>query len=73
MNITRLGLMVFPELDASIGDNIQGPSVIRVPSWVEKSFGKYYLYFADHKGKYIRLAHSDDLTGPWKTHSQGSL
>jgi hypothetical protein len=35
--------------------------------------GKYYLYFADHKGRYIRLAYADDLTGPWTVYPPGSL
>lgn len=65
--------IVTPETHPSIGVNIQGPSLIRVPSWVENPLGKYYLYFADHKGSYIRLAHADDLLGPWKVHPPGSL
>src|SRR5262249_25376901 len=35
--------------------------------------GKYYLYFADHKGRYIRLAYADNLVGPWKIYVPGSL
>ena len=65
--------IVTPETHPSIGDNIQGPSLIRVPGWVEEPLGKYYLYFADHKGSYIRLAYADDLLGPWKVHAPGSL
>ena len=57
----------------SIGANIQGPSLIRVPAWVEEPLGRYYLYFADHKGAYIRLAYADDLLGPWHVHEPGSL
>lgn len=57
----------------SIGVNIQGPSLIRVPDWVEDRLGTYYLYFADHKGSYIRLAYADALTGPWWVHPPGSL
>ena len=30
--------------------NINGPSVISVPDWVENPLGKYYLYFAHHRG-----------------------
>ena len=44
--------------------NINGPSVIRVPDWVENPLGAYYLYFAHHKGSYLRLAYADDLAGP---------
>ncbi|HCQ99864.1 MAG TPA: hypothetical protein DIU48_10625, partial [Acidobacteria bacterium] len=48
-------------------------SVVRMPDWVEDRLGRYYLYFADHKGRYIRLAYADDLLGPWKIHPPGSL
>lgn len=65
--------IITPELHPSIGANIQGPSLIRVPSWVEAPLGKYYLYFADHKGRYIRLAYAETLLGPWTIHSPGSL
>ncbi|MEL0105780.1 MAG: hypothetical protein VW802_02410 [Rhodospirillaceae bacterium] len=57
----------------SIGKNIQGPSLIRVPDWVKSPLGRYYLYFADHKGSYIRLAYADRIDGPWQVHPPGSL
>lgn len=60
-------------LDPSIGTNIQGPSLIRTPDWLPNRLGRYYLYFADHKGSYIRLAHADSLEGPWSIHVPGSL
>lgn len=65
--------MLSPASHPSIGDNIQGPSLVRVPDWVDRPLGRYYLYFADHKGSYIRLAFADDLTGPWTVHPPGSL
>ena len=65
--------IVTPELSATIGDNINGPSLIAVPRWVAKPLGRYYLYFAHHQGKYIRLAYSDSLTGPWKIYEPGVL
>lgn len=65
--------IVGPTLDPSIGQNIQGPSLIRVPEWVASPLGRYYLYFAHHKGAYIRLAVADDLKGPWRIHVPGSL
>jgi hypothetical protein len=65
--------IISPGLHPSIGENIQGPSLIRVPDWVSSPLGKYYLYFADHKGSYIRLAYADDLRGPWQIHAPGSL
>ena len=55
------------------GDNINGPVLIRAPSWIAKPLGAYYLYFAHHGGKYIRLAYADALTGPWKLHEGGVL
>jgi hypothetical protein len=65
--------IIGPWLHPSIGDNIQGPSLIRVPAWVESPLGRYYLYFADHKGRYIRLAYADAITGPRHIHAPGSL
>ncbi len=75
MRVTRLchAPIITPDLHASIGQNIQGPSLIRVPDWVADPLGAYYLYFADHKGTYIRLAYADDLRGQWKIHPPGTL
>ncbi len=67
------GPIIYPELHPSIGVNIQGPSLIEVPGWVSEPLGRYYLYFADHKGRYIRLAYAATLTGPWRIHVPGSL
>lgn len=67
------GPIIVPNMDARMGSNIQGPSLIRVPDWVDDPLGKYYLYFADHRGTYIRLAYADDLAGPWRMHEPGSL
>jgi arylsulfatase A-like enzyme len=55
------------------GENINGPSLIRVPAWLPNPLGKYYLYFAHHGGKYIRLAYADQLEGPWKIYEPGTL
>ena len=55
------------------GENINGPSLIRVPEWVSEPLGKYYLYFAHHKGSYIRMAYSDSVTGPWTVYTPGTL
>ena len=75
VTITRLGdgPIIAPGIHPSIGENIQGPSLIKVPDWVENPLGKYYLYFADHKGLYIRLAYADALLGPWQIFEPGSL
>ncbi len=75
MRVERLidAAIVGPETHASIGVNIQGPSLIRAPDWLPNRLGNYYLYFADHKGTYIRLAYADELSGPWCVHPPGSL
>jgi hypothetical protein len=57
----------------SLGDNVNGPSVIRVPAWIPHPLGRYYMYFAHHKGAYIRLAYADSLKGPWKIYEPGVL
>ena len=66
-----------PILDASTDmrfeGNINGPSLIRVPNWVQNKLGRYYLYFAHHEGKTIRLAYADALTGPWTVYWPGAL
>jgi hypothetical protein len=65
--------IIRPHMDARMGGNVQGPSLIRVPDWIESPLGRYYLYFADHKGAYIRLAYADRVEGPWSMHEPGSL
>ncbi len=67
------GPIIYPGMDARMGSNIAGPSLIRVPDWVEDPLGRYYLYFADHRGTYIRLAYADDVAGPWTTYVSGTL
>ena len=54
-----------PSYDAS---SINGPSLIRVPSWVQDKADPsavYYCYFGHHHGKYIRMAWAATLEGPW--------
>lgn len=58
---------------SAIGFNINGPSLIRVPSWIERPLGQYYLYFAHHQGLSIRLAYADSPAGPWTIHTPGTL
>ena len=67
------GLIIHPNLSDEIGTNIQGPSLIKTPDWLPNSLGKYYLYFADHKGDQIKMAYSDALLGPWEIYSGGTL
>ncbi|WP_296594870.1 hypothetical protein [Phenylobacterium sp.] len=65
--------IIAPGMDGRMGSNIEGPSLIAAPSWLPNRLGRYYLYFADHKGDYIRLAYADDLEGPWKVYAPGTL
>ena len=61
---------MFPNSD---GANINGPSLIRTPEWLTNPLGTYYLYFAHHRGTYIRLATADTLDGPWTIQGPGTL
>ena len=59
------------------GDNINGPSLIRIPDWIAPQdradiAARYYLYFGDHAGDYIRMAWAENITGPWHLHQIGS-
>lgn len=65
--------IIRPHMDARMGDNINGPAIVRMPEWAAGRLGVYHLYFSDHKGTYIRLAHADELTGPWSIHTPGAL
>ena len=60
-------------MSPSLGDNANGPTVIRVPAWVDRPLGRYYMYFAHHAGTFIRLAYADSLRGPWKIHQPGVM
>ncbi|GIS50575.1 MAG: hypothetical protein Ct9H90mP25_0090 [Gammaproteobacteria bacterium] len=72
ITVTRLmdQPIIRPDLHPRL-DKISRALLNTVPDWVADPLGKYYLYFADHKGRYIRLAYSDELTGPWKIHEAG--
>lgn len=65
--------IIQPEMCRRMGQNINGPSIIQVPDWVENALGAYYLYFAHHRGDYIRLAYADAVTGPWTVYEPGVL
>jgi hypothetical protein len=59
------------------GDNINGPSLIRVPDWLppEKRADPqalYYLYFAHHNGQYIRMAWAKKIDGPYRLFNPGA-
>jgi len=44
ITVTRLGdgPIITPDMDELMGGNIQGPSLIKVPDWVENPLGNYY-------------------------------
>jgi len=71
------GPMISPDTpgwdEQAVGFNINGPSLIRVPDWIPDPLGRYYLYFAHHQSRTIRLAHADELTGSWTIHTPGAL
>lgn len=75
MKVTRLteSPVISPALDPSIGENINGPSIIRVPEWLPGALGRYYLYFAHHQGHHIRMAYADEITGPYTVYTPGVL
>ena len=65
--------IVHPDMDDRILGNINGPSLMRVPEWIENPLGRYYLYFAHHQGQFIRLAYAHDFLGPYTVYSPGVL
>jgi hypothetical protein len=70
----RLGAILQAHQINSPGEpNINGPALIRAPSWAGRRLGKYYLYFSQHRGDAIWLAVSDVLTGPWRIHPKPVL
>ncbi len=75
VDVQRLGNgpIIWPNMDRRMGTNINGPSLIKVPDWITSPLGRYYLYFAHHDGRYIRLAFADDLIGPWQMHEPGVM
>ena len=54
-------------------ENINGPSLIKVPEFVKDKLGNYYLYFADHTGDHIKMAYSDHIEGPYTLLEGGTL
>tara|TARA_R110001592_G_scaffold362966_1_gene679064 strand:+ start:864 stop:2381 length:1518 start_codon:yes stop_codon:yes gene_type:complete len=71
--VRRINPIITTDIIKMGGDNINGPSLIKVPDWVKNPLGKYYLYFAHHQGKYIRMAYSDDIKGPYTIYENGTL
>ena len=75
MVVVRLSELpiVQQDMDDRLGTNINGPSLIRVPDWLDRPLGKYYLYFAHHQGTFIRLAYADEIQGPYTVYTPGVL
>ena len=75
LNVARFATNPLVTVDShpSLGKMVNGPAIIRVPAWVQKPLGRYYLYFANHRGLHIRLAYADAITGPWKVYEPGVL
>lgn len=65
--------LITQQMSPTLGDDINGPSLIHVPTWIQNPLGRYYLYFAHHKGAGVRMAYADDLAGPWKIFEPGVL
>lgn len=62
---------------AGEGDNINGPSLVRLPDWLPADKrvhpdANYYLYFAHHAKTSIRLAWASSLTGVWTLFNYGT-
>lgn len=74
MKLLRMGVIISPEtVSLEDGSNINGPCCIKVPDWCKNKLGKYYLYFAHHRGKYIRMVYANSLSGPWTEFSGGVI
>ncbi len=60
-----------------LGYNIDGPCLVTVPGWIPEAdradpSAKYYLYFANHGGDYIRMAWAANPMGPYTVYNPGA-
>lgn len=53
--------------------NICNPCLVKVPDWCKNKLADYYLFYADHKGKFIKLAYSNNLFSKWKIKKGGVI
>ena len=67
--------LLFNKLHYSVKlrDNICNPCLLEVPNWCKNKLAKYYLYFADHRGKYIKMAYSNYIDKGWKFKENGII
>lgn len=54
--VDRIGEMISPGMSEELGYNINESSLIKVPDFMENTLGRYYQYFAHHKGQEIKMA-----------------
>lgn len=75
LRVTRLpqNPLITVSSSKTLGDNVNGPTVVRVPAWVQRPLGRYYMYFANHMGTFVRMAHAPAVTGPWTVYEPGVL
>lgn len=69
----RSNPIIQPGMAKTIGTNLNGPCMVRVPRWAPLHRGQYLLYFGHHRGDHIRLAYADTPYGPWMVHTPGVL
>ena len=65
--------LVHSDCHPALEGNVNGSSVIEAPAWLPDRMGRYYMYFAHHQGRNIRLAYADELNGPWQVYELGTL
>ena len=73
--LTRLSSNPLITVNSSptLGGNVNGPSVIRVPDWIEQPLGTYYMYFANHRGTSSVWPTPTRSAGPWTIYEPGVL
>jgi hypothetical protein len=64
--------IIVPEMDARMGTNVNGPSLIRAPEWLPGRWGVLPLLCAPPRAVHP-LAYADDLAGPWHLYEPGTL
>ena len=68
---------LFPSNRRNDGNNIAAPSMVRIPGFVSSnrranSSARYYLYFSDHDGDYIRMGYSSRVDGGFQLYRAGA-
>lgn len=54
------------------------PSIIRIPDWIASSeradsSARYYMYYGNHTGSFIRMKWAESLAGPWTAFDLGGV